>query len=80
MLWLDGTPDYADPNAPGGPRGPCASDSGDPKMLQEKYPDAAVVFSNIKQGEIGSTFSGTPTSEFAARSMGRRHARDVVRH
>lgn len=59
MLWLDGVfPTDADPATPGVARGPCSPTSGDVKMLAETYPDAAVTFSNIKVGDIGSTFWG----------------------
>ena len=58
MLWLDGvTPTDADPATPGVARGPCSADSGRPEDNAAKYPDAAVTFSNIKSGDIGSTFS-----------------------
>jgi len=52
MLWLDGTSG----TGAGSVRGPCSADSGDSAMIQEKYPDAAVTFSNVKSGDIGSTF------------------------
>jgi cellulose 1,4-beta-cellobiosidase len=57
MVWLDSTdPTNATASTPGAARGPCTIDSGDTAMLTSMYPDAAVVFSNIKSGEIGSTF------------------------
>ncbi|KDQ32063.1 glycoside hydrolase family 7 protein [Pleurotus ostreatus PC15] len=45
MEWLD-TP----------PHGPCAPGSGVPQDLQAEYPTSRIQFSNIKYGEIGSTY------------------------
>ncbi|KAG7445104.1 cellobiohydrolaseI [Guyanagaster necrorhizus] len=58
MLWLDS--DYpTDPDAsqPGISRGPCATASGVPSTVESEYSDSSVVYSNIKYGPIGSTFS-----------------------
>ncbi|TEB34396.1 cellobiohydrolase I-II [Coprinellus micaceus] len=61
MLWLDSTyPVDADPIKPGIARGTCPSNSGNPRTLEIDHPDAQVIFSNIKFGDIGSTYSGTP--------------------
>jgi len=58
MLWLDSNyPVDADPSKPGIARGTCATTSGDPKDVEANHPDAQVVFSNIKFGDIGTTFS-----------------------
>lgn len=59
MLWLDSTyPEGA--TGPGAERGSCSPTSGDPDETVANYPDAAVQFSNIKFGPIGSTYnSGT---------------------
>jgi cellulase len=46
MNWLDS-----------GNSGPCNATEGDPKIIQQIQPDPAVTFSQIKWGEIGSTFS-----------------------
>lgn len=46
MSWLDG--DGA---------GPCNATEGDPKVIREIQPDTAVTFSNIKWGEIDSTYT-----------------------
>ncbi|KAI1828062.1 concanavalin A-like lectin/glucanase domain-containing protein [Xylaria intraflava] len=46
MNWLDS-----------GSSGPCSATEGDPAIIQENNPDAHVVFSNIRWGDIGSTFS-----------------------
>ncbi|KAF2205491.1 exoglucanase-like protein 1 precursor [Delitschia confertaspora ATCC 74209] len=58
MLWLDSTyPTDKDPSTPGVGRGTCATDSGKPEDVESKSPDAAVVYSNIRFGPIGSTFT-----------------------
>lgn len=49
MQWLDG-----------GDAGPCDATEGDPKNIREIQPDTEVSFSNIKWGEIGSTYE-TPS-------------------
>ena len=46
MSWLDG-----------GNSGPCNATEGSPAVIQTIQPDTAVTFSNIKWGEIGSTFA-----------------------
>ena len=57
MLWLDSTyPTDANSTTLGAARGPCPITSGQPAELQVDYPDAAVTFSNIKVGDLGSTF------------------------
>lgn len=48
MQWLDG-------EASGS--GPCDATEGDPKNIVKIQPDPAVVFSNVKWGEIDSTYS-----------------------
>ena len=59
MLWLDSDfPADADPSKPGVSRGPCSKDSGNPEDILKEQPNASVTFSNIKIGDIGSTFSG----------------------
>jgi len=45
MSWLDG-----------GNNGPCDATEGDPKNIKAKVPDTSVVFSNIRWGEIGTTY------------------------
>jgi len=47
MSWLDS-----------GTSGPCNATEGDPKLIQQHTPGASITFSNIRWGEIGSTFSG----------------------
>merc|ERR1712048_418821 len=58
MLWLDSV--YPpDSTGPGAERGPCATDSGKPEDVEDKFADSYVSFMNIKFGEIGST-AGPP--------------------
>lgn len=47
MEWLDS-----------GEAGPCEAGEGSPENVLETEPDPDVIFSNIKWGEIGSTFEG----------------------
>ena len=57
MLWLDSNyPPTKSPTVPGVARGPCPISSGRPDDLITYHNDSAVTFSNIKYGEIGSTF------------------------
>ncbi|KAH7305528.1 endoglucanase I [Stachybotrys elegans] len=46
MNWLDSNPN-----------GPCSSTEGDPAIILRNHPDTRVIFSNIRWGDIGSTFS-----------------------
>jgi len=58
MLWLDSTyPADAGAEKPGSVRGKCPTTSGKPEDVEAHSPDATVVFSNIRFGPIGSTFS-----------------------
>ena len=59
MLWLDSN-DPKDKTTIGGPRGSCPITSGVPKDVESQHPDAKVVFSNIKIGEINSTYPSNP--------------------
>ncbi|KAK6991918.1 glucanase [Favolaschia claudopus] len=60
MYWLDSTyPTDASASAPGVSRGPCSTTSGDPKTVESSEGSNSVTFSNIKFGDIGSTFSST---------------------
>jgi len=57
MLWLDST--YpVDSSDPGAYRGSCSADSGIPKDVESKTPNANVKFSDIKWGPLGSTTGG----------------------
>jgi cellulose 1,4-beta-cellobiosidase len=59
MLWLDST--YpTDKTSIGGPRGTCATTSGKPDDVESQHPNSYVQFSDIKFGEIGSTYNGGP--------------------
>ena len=49
MDWLDS-----------GSAGPCNSTEGNPTLIQENEPDTHGVFSNLKWGDIGSTFTEAP--------------------
>merc|ERR1712227_964168 len=59
MQWLDGyePEDPEKPYGPGAIRGPCPHDSGDPKATRKAHPDAYVIYSNIRYGEIDSAHS-----------------------
>jgi cellulase len=46
MNWLDS-----------GTSGPCTNTSGVPATLLANYPNTTVTWSNVKWGEIGSTYS-----------------------
>ena len=57
MNWLDSHfPTTATATDPGVSRGRCDPADGDPKNVESKYPDAYVIYSNIKLGAINSTF------------------------
>ncbi len=58
MQWLDGTfPVGADMATPGVERGPCSATAGMPANIERMNGDAAVVFSKIRIGDIGSTYN-----------------------
>ena len=62
-LWLDSSyPATADPSKPGVARGPCATTSGVPKDVEAQVPNSSVTFSNIKWGELDSTYTGSAGS------------------
>lgn len=57
MQWLDG-----------GEAGPCNATEGAPSVIREIQPDTEVTFSNIKWGEIGSTYdieTGPPCGNYS---------------
>ncbi|KAG6899583.1 Exoglucanase 1 [Termitomyces sp. T159_Od127] len=57
MLWLDSNyPANVDPSTPGVARGTCPTDSGVPSEIEAEHPDASVTYSNIRVGDIGSTY------------------------
>jgi cellulose 1,4-beta-cellobiosidase len=59
MLWLDSSyPTDKDPSSPGVGRGTCPTSSGVPADVERDHADATVVYSDIKSGDIGSTYKG----------------------
>ena len=57
MLWLDSDyPPNKSPSSPGVARGTCPTTSGNPEDVEKQHPDASVTYSNIKYGELGSTY------------------------
>ncbi|KAG8789543.1 Exoglucanase 1 [Ceratobasidium sp. 428] len=63
MLWLDSDyPVGADPSKPGVSRGTCSASSGKPSDVETNNANSSVTFSNIRFGDIGSTFSGSATT------------------
>ncbi|KAG8864400.1 hypothetical protein FRB97_005056, partial [Tulasnella sp. 331] len=60
MLWLDSDyPTTASPTAPGVARGTCATSSGVPATVEAAGANVHVIYSNIKFGDIGSTYTGS---------------------
>ncbi|KAI5840592.1 cellulose 1,4-beta-cellobiosidase precursor [Tricharina praecox] len=60
MLWLDSNyPLDKDASEPGVARGACGTDTGVPEDVESASPNASVTFSNIKYGDIGSTYAST---------------------
>ncbi|KAF1327760.1 putative 1,4-beta-d-glucan cellobiohydrolase b, partial [Globisporangium splendens] len=56
-LWLDSNyPLNRSPSEPGVARGTCPTTSGVPAEVEAQYPDATVKYSNVRVGEIGSTY------------------------
>ena len=55
MLWLDSTYPPEKAGEPGADRGPCSPDSGVPAEVEAEFPNAKVIYSNIRFGPIGST-------------------------
>jgi len=63
MLWLDSTyPTTGDPSTPGIKRGNCSTSSGAPTDVETSAASAVVIYSNIRVGDIGSTYNGTATT------------------
>ncbi|TFK32601.1 cellobiohydrolase I [Crucibulum laeve] len=62
MLWLDSSyPTDADASKPGIKRGTCATTSGAPADVESASANASVTYSNIRFGDIGSTYTGSST-------------------
>jgi cellulose 1,4-beta-cellobiosidase len=60
MLWLDSNdPATGSASTPGVARGSCATTSGVPADIESSAASAYVTYSNIKVGNINSTYSGT---------------------
>jgi cellulose 1,4-beta-cellobiosidase len=60
MLWLDSNyPTDADPTKPGIARGTCATTSGAPNDVESNAANSQVIYSNIRLGDIGSTYTGS---------------------
>lgn len=60
MLWLDSSyPPTKDTSSPGVTRGPCSPSSGVPADVEAQSASASVTYSNIKVGDIGTTFSAS---------------------
>jgi cellulose 1,4-beta-cellobiosidase len=58
MLWLDSAyPLDKDPETPGVGRGECPRTGGTPEQVESASASASVTYSNIKFGDIGSTFA-----------------------
>jgi len=63
MLWLDSDyPTDASPSTPGIARGTCATSSGAPTDVESNSPNASVTYSNIRFGDIGTTYTGSATT------------------
>ncbi|RLN92079.1 hypothetical protein BBJ28_00010194, partial [Nothophytophthora sp. Chile5] len=68
-LWLDSDyPVASDASEPGVSRGTCATTTGVPDDVISEQPDATVVFSNIRFGDIGSTVDGISTDSSSTTS------------
>ncbi|CAE6368679.1 unnamed protein product [Rhizoctonia solani] len=71
MLWLDSNyPLDRDPSQPGVARGTCSNTSGSPQPLEIESPNASVTFSNIRFGDIGSTYASTGTTTTSSAAPG----------
>ena len=58
MLWFDSNyPLNKSPRSPGVARDTCPTTSGLPIDVESQHPDASVTYSNIKYGELDSTYT-----------------------
>lgn len=65
MLWLDST--YpTEKTSWGGPRGTCPIGSGDPKVVEAQFPNSHVKFSDIRIGDIDSTYKDLDNNNASA--------------
>lgn len=63
MLWLDSDyPTTSPATQPGVARGTCSTTSGVPSVIEVSNASASVTYSNIRFGDIGSTYTPTTTS------------------
>lgn len=63
MLWLDSDyPTTSPATQPGVARGTCSTSSGVPSVIETSNASASVTYSNIRFGDIGSTYSTTTTT------------------
>ncbi|KAI0085767.1 cellulase [Irpex rosettiformis] len=63
MQWLDSNyPADGDATNPGVARGTCSADSGLPTNVESQAASASVSFSNIKWGDLNSTFTGSAST------------------
>ncbi|KAG8984630.1 Exoglucanase 1 [Tulasnella sp. JGI-2019a] len=61
MLWLDSDyPTTASPTAPGVARGSCSTTSGKPADVEANGSSIHVIYSDVRFGDIGSTYTGDP--------------------
>ncbi|PVF91003.1 hypothetical protein CPB86DRAFT_857668, partial [Serendipita vermifera] len=60
-------------------RGTCPTDSGKPADVESQQANASVIFSNIKFGDIGSTYTGTTTSSSSSSSSTSRSSSSTSR-
>jgi cellulose 1,4-beta-cellobiosidase len=68
MLWLDSDyPTTGNAATPGIARGTCPTTSGVPADVEKNSPNSSVIFSNIKYGDIGSTYPSTGTLSSSVR-------------
>jgi len=67
MHWLDSVSPENNPdwphNRPGVKRGPCPASAGNPHDLRSMHGSATVTYSNIKVGEIDSTYGDTAATQ-----------------
>ena len=62
MIWLDATDPYPVPKGKhGAKRGTCSQGSGNPKLVEDKYPHSNVLYSNIRYGELDTTYGTGPS-------------------
>ncbi|KAF8603702.1 cellobiohydrolase I [Ceratobasidium sp. AG-I] len=67
MLWLDSQyPVGGNAASPGVTRGRCATTSGTPTDVETNSPNSSVTYSNIRFGDLGSTYSGTASGTTTA--------------